>query len=180
MKVKVYLDASKGIKRVSSSQMLLIKCMRLIDHQQVWVLAVCWSGAFGYVWTQFHQWMSQGQTTQCSEKLYLKQTNKNTLELYLRLYRPQLPCYDSTIRRRLRLPLLSKKNKATSHRKRLFRVIAVKVVLQATEWWLYLVFHRTLWNCAYKSIQILNWKYIKCLPCIIVILYVLGRQSFYS
>lgn len=107
-------------------------------------------------------------------------TNKNTLELYLRLYRPQLPCYDSTIRRRLRLPLLSKKNKAASHRKRLFRVIAVKVVLQATEWWLYLVFHRTLWNCAYKSIQISNWKYIKCLPCIIVILYVLGGQSFYS
>jgi len=55
--------ASIGIKRVSSSQVLLIKCCRLTDHQQVMtmimtnsikaeVLAVCWSGAFRCVITQ--------------------------------------------------------------------------------------------------------------------------------
>jgi len=36
---------TSGNKRVSSSQVLLIKCIWLIDHQEQ-VLAVCWFGAF--------------------------------------------------------------------------------------------------------------------------------------
>jgi len=116
VKTNSILPASTGIKRVSSSKVLLIKCTWLIDHQQLW--APLWnnnylreaivaahqsekhykaiSNLFGvHHCTEtkiIHKWKTFKTLVNLPGRPSRFIPKSKTQELQLRLYRPQLAC----------------------------------------------------------------------------------------